>query len=270
MKGSGLKRLSLWAAGGVVLGILSGCATVPPEMVTTSPGVKPPAAARGSNRTACPYSIAGVVYRPMESAEGYLREGMASWYGPGFHGKRTATGELYDMDGVSAAHPTLPLPSTVRVTNLENGRELVVRVNDRGPFHAKRLIDLSRGAAEQLGFRQRGTAQVRVEALGPGGDGRPAGQCPEIRDRALSGAPSNNSGAARYFAQVGAFRDRDNARTLARSLGDVGRTDVQPARIEGREFFRVLVGPFDTHARAEQMVERLDGRGYSGGRVVVE
>lgn len=112
-----------------------------------------------------PYVIAGVTYVPQENPD-YRAEGIASWYGDAFHGRLTSNGEVFDMRSISAAHPTLPLPSYVRVTNLSNRRSLIVRVNDRGPFHANRVIDLSSRAAEMLGFRDRGTARVRVEYVG--------------------------------------------------------------------------------------------------------
>lgn len=112
-----------------------------------------------------PYVIAGITYYPQENPN-YRATGIASWYGDAFHGRLTSNGEVFDMRSISAAHPTLPLPSYVRVTNLSNGRSLVVRVNDRGPFHADRVIDVSSRAADMLGFRHRGTARVRVEYVG--------------------------------------------------------------------------------------------------------
>ncbi len=112
-----------------------------------------------------PYEISGLTYTPREEP-GYDRVGNASWYGELFHGRRTANGEIYDMDRLSAAHPTLPLPVYARVTNLNNGRTIVVRINDRGPYARDRIIDLSRRSAELLGFRNNGTATVRVKYLG--------------------------------------------------------------------------------------------------------
>jgi rare lipoprotein A len=112
-----------------------------------------------------PYEVAGVRYQPREQP-GYDRVGRASWYGELFHGRRTANGEIYDMDRLSAAHPTLPLPVYAQVTNIENGRTIVVRINDRGPYANDRIIDLSRRSAEALGFRRKGTAEVRVKYLG--------------------------------------------------------------------------------------------------------
>ncbi len=132
---------------------------------STNSGIRP-AGNAGNYRIGQPYEVNGVRYVPREQP-GYDETGIASWYGPGFHGKLTADGEIYDQNGISAAHATLPLPVSVRVTNLDNGRSLVVRVNDRGPFHDSRIIDLSAKAADLLGFRGAGTARVRVQYLGP-------------------------------------------------------------------------------------------------------
>lgn len=112
-----------------------------------------------------PYTIAGKVYTPSENRS-YTAEGLASWYGDDFHGRRTANGELFDMDGLTAAHPTLPMPSYVRVTNVSNRKSVIVRVNDRGPYHSNRLIDVSRKAAYLLGFHGNGIARVRVDYVG--------------------------------------------------------------------------------------------------------
>ena len=112
-----------------------------------------------------PYRLAGVFYQPMKSAAGFQQEGIASWYGTRFHGRKTANGEIYNMYAMTAAHKTLPLPSYVRVTNKANGRSVVVRVNDRGPFHGNRVIDLSYVAAKKLGFHNRGTTRVVIEAI---------------------------------------------------------------------------------------------------------
>lgn len=120
----------------------------------------------GTYRVGKPYVVAGRTYVPRENKQ-YRGEGVASWYGDDFHGRLTANGEIYDMEGISAAHPTMPMPSYARVTNLRNGRSLIVRVNDRGPYHADREIDLSRKAAELLDYQGRGLARVRVEYVGP-------------------------------------------------------------------------------------------------------
>src|SRR5213075_1704324 len=119
----------------------------------------------GTYRVGKPYTVAGRVYVPEEDTD-YRAEGMASWYGDDFHGRLTANGEVFDMSSLTAAHPTLPIPSYARVTNLSNGKSLVVRVNDRGPYHGNRLIDVSNKAAELLEFKGNGIARVRVEYFG--------------------------------------------------------------------------------------------------------
>jgi len=119
----------------------------------------------GTYHVGQPYTVAGRVYVPQENPN-YREEGLASWYGDDFHGRETANGEIFDLNGISAAHPTLPLPCYARVTNLSNGRSLIVRVNDRGPYHGNRIVDVSVKAAHLLGFRERGTAWVRVEYVG--------------------------------------------------------------------------------------------------------
>jgi rare lipoprotein A len=120
----------------------------------------------GRRYTGKPYVVAGETYTPRENPRGYVREGLASWYGSAFHGRMTANGEVFDRHSIAAAHPTLPLPSYVRVTNLENHSSMIVRVNDRGPYHAGRVMDVSEETAEALGFHRRGTARVRVEYVG--------------------------------------------------------------------------------------------------------
>jgi rare lipoprotein A len=137
---------------------------VAPSPRVVAPG-EPVPKGGGSYRVGKPYMIAGQVYYPEDNAR-YRAEGTASWYGADFHGRLTANGEVYDLQGISAAHPTMPLPSYARVTNLANGRSLIVRVNDRGPYHSNRVIDVSVKAAELLGFHRHGTARVRVEYVG--------------------------------------------------------------------------------------------------------
>lgn len=147
---------------------LAACATPRyPSHVTGSSAGKPSASGGGVRKVGKPYQVGGIWYVPQEDPN-YDRRGVASWYGDAFHLKATANGEVFDMNAVSAAHTTLPLPSMVEVTNLDNGRKLVVRVNDRGPFADNRIIDLSREAAIQLGFHRQGLANVRVRYVGPG------------------------------------------------------------------------------------------------------
>src|SRR6476659_8068758 len=145
---------------GLCAALLAACATEPPPRTTASiPGGK------GTYKVGIPYQVGDTWYYPHEQSN-YDETGIASWYGPTFYGKPTADGEIYDGEGLTAAHRTLPMPVNVRVTNLENGKSLVLRVNDRGPFASGRIIDVSRHAAELLGFYAKGTAQVRVTYLG--------------------------------------------------------------------------------------------------------
>ncbi|WP_107919676.1 septal ring lytic transglycosylase RlpA family protein [Neisseria elongata] len=118
------------------------------------------------------YKVAGKRYQPTKKIEQFSQTGKASWYGPGFHGKKTSSGERFDMNTLSAAHRTLPIPSYARVTNLSNGKSVVVRVNDRGPFHGNRVMDVSKAAAKELGFIHTGTANVKVEQILPNGKGQ--------------------------------------------------------------------------------------------------
>lgn len=148
------------AVAGLTLGLLAACSTSPGSSRLS----KTSSVERGYYKIGEPYEVDGVIYTPAEDWN-YDETGIASWYGPDFHGKRTANGELYDMNQVTGAHKTLPMPSLVRVTNLENGRQIVVRVNDRGPFSRGRVIDLSRRAAQLLGFERVGTAKVRVQIM---------------------------------------------------------------------------------------------------------
>ena len=215
------------------------------------------------------YVVAGERYHVRDSARGYVREGVASWYGRKFHGRRTSSGETYNMYTMSAAHRTLPLPTYVRVTNLENGRSAVVRVNDRGPFVDDRLIDLSYAAATRLGIVDHGTARVRVRALEPGDstDG----------DRASAPADGDGGGdrdaAAGVFVQVGAFRHRENADSLRARLqgADIGPVRVQRARADsGTAVFRVRVGPLAEAGGREALLGRLRAVGIDEVRFITE
>jgi rare lipoprotein A len=150
----------LLASAALLTGCTEGKLVVDQAKVITNPGPAKPA----PYKIGKPYQVNGVWYYPKADYK-YSESGIASWYGPGFHGKRTANGEVYDENGLTAAHKTLPMPSMVRVTNLENGRSIQVRVNDRGPFEAGRIIDMTRRGAQLLGFIERGTARVRVDIM---------------------------------------------------------------------------------------------------------
>ncbi len=198
---------------------------------------------RFANRT---YVALGNTYTPRSSVGGYREEGLASWYGRRFHGKKTASGEPYDMYAMTAAHPTLPIPSYARVTALDSGRSVVVRINDRGPFHKSRVVDVSYTASHKLGLIVRGSARVRVESLDP-----------DAYDTQGEALPEG------VFLQVGAFSRADNAQQLvvrlARELAvDPGRTRV----VLRDKLHRVQLGPYssDDAALADgvRVRERLD------------
>jgi rare lipoprotein A len=190
----------------------------------------------------------------LPSAAGFVEQGVASWYGPDFHGKRTATGETYDMHGMSGAHPTLPLPTWVRVTNLQNGRSVDIRLNDRGPFARNRIIDLSRAAAERLDMIRSGTAMVEVRSLASG-------------DPAPAVVP-----ASQYWAQAGAFADEDNAERLASRLREAGiaGVTVTETRVDGQRLYRVRAGPVATVAEFDALTERLRAAGAESTRLALQ
>ena len=198
-----------------------------------------------------PYTIRGKTYYPLQSARGFIEEGIASWYGPGFHGKRTANGETYDMHAMTAAHTILPLGTIVRVTNKSNGRSLVLRINDRGPFVNDRVIDLSRAAADKLDIVAKGTAPVRIVAISD------LPQTASAAAKADNQLPKLNSGKdGRFFLQVGSFPQQDDAQEMARQLENLG--------YKGRYFYaenvkrwRVQLGPVASRDMAEDMKGRL-------------
>jgi rare lipoprotein A len=186
---TGLFRIRLLAAASLS-GILAACSSAPPPPPPAVDHTVTVPKSAGVYKVGTPYQIDNVWYYPREQPD-YDETGIASWYGPAFYGKRTANGEIYDGDLLSAAHRTLPMPVNVRVTNLENGRSIIVRVNDRGPYARGRIIDLSRRAAELLDVVKTGTARVRVTYIGRAGlNGVPANDTPPEIASALPAAPS--------------------------------------------------------------------------------
>jgi rare lipoprotein A len=192
-----------------------------------------------------PYQVNGVWYRP-RAQPGYDAVGVATWYGAQYHRRRTADGELFDMDKPSAAHTTLPLPCIVEVTNLDNGRRIRVRVNDRGPFVPGRILDLSREGARELGFYDRGSARVRVRYIGPApADGGGVVQAsyvpPPPRPESPPSALVPPAAAAVAQVQVGAFADRANAERAASRLGGAGAASITPLDRGGALLWRVTI-----------------------------
>lgn len=208
-----------------------------------------------------PYTVWGKSYQVIGSNERYVQRGTASWYGEKFHGHKTSNGEIFNMYAMSAAHKSLRIPSYARVTNLDNGRSVIVRVNDRGPFHGDRLIDLSYAAAKKLGYQGSGTARVEVAAINvrPDGsmtmDGRPFGDAPP---------PAAGKENRALFVQLGSFSQRDPAQTL---LDRARRVVGNPMRVrevvtKSGRFHRVQVGPFSNEDEALEAQTRLQDQGF--------
>jgi rare lipoprotein A len=214
------------------------------------------------------YDVLGKRYFVLSSSTGYLERGVASWYGPGFHKIRTSIGEPYDMYGMTAAHKTLPLPATVRVTNLQNGRSVVVRVNDRGPFVGNRIIDLSYTAAARLDMLRNGTAMVEVrsldEAASPAATALPAATAPPV--------PAPVSVPAALFIQAGAFSDPKNAERLLEELrgGGYGKVFVRDNEIAGRRMYRVRIGPVPDVAEYDRIVAALERIGVHDAHLALD
>jgi rare lipoprotein A len=325
-----LVRLALIGVlGGAVL-VMGGCAETQLLATTAkqirSLGDTPPT--KGRYKVGKPYQIKGVWYYPRVDY-GYDESGVASWYGPNFHNKPTANGETFDQNAISAAHRTLPLPSIVRVTNLGNGRALVVRVNDRGPFAHGRIIDMSKRAAQLLGFERQGIARVRVQVLPEesraaaqlartGGSPRPVvatasanANAPDavpvptvsvetltpIPGTTVAPAPREKPAASKkpapsaveltrqargtvltdqpvaptnLFVQAASFSKQDNATRLKSKLSDIGAADVYGARVGGKQFYRVRIGPLRDVDQADKVLELVIARGFPGARIIVD
>ncbi len=285
---------------------------------------------QGNFKVGNPYNVMGQQYYPTETYD-YVETGIASWYGPGFHGNRTANGERFDTNELTAAHKTLQMPSLVRVTNLENGRSLVVRVNDRGPYSRGRVMDVSSKAAELLGFKNVGTAKVRLEVLAdesrkiaqaaregrdtrgyevalnrsgapkptqiahasasappPGGDMAEALepiQVASVEKQALPPIQGHVASDGRFlpdpvvsyqpvhptsiYVQAGAFANQENATRLSAKLASVGKTQIFPATVGGKTFYRVRVGPFATVDQADTALSRVIANGGNKAIIVV-
>ncbi|MBF0357734.1 MAG: septal ring lytic transglycosylase RlpA family protein [Magnetococcales bacterium] len=255
---------------------------------------------RGRVKTGKPYDVFGVTYYPLKSSEGFEQEGLASWYGKKFHNRLTANGEIYDMHSITAAHKTLPLPTWVRVHNLDNHRSMVLRINDRGPFVADRIIDLSYAAAKVLGVDKKGIARVRVIALPmdeqlkmEGSYKKPSRNKkvakaisrpivksesldivekttvfetiakPKVREIKQKKLAKTMVATGEVYVQAGSFHDFANAKKLAARLTTVGTARVQNKKVDGKNFYRVIVGPFTSMVRAENAVKRLKNMGIS-------
>ncbi|PHR60263.1 MAG: hypothetical protein COA47_07645 [Robiginitomaculum sp.] len=253
----------------------------------------------GHQKIGRPYTVSGKTYVPARD-DNYNRVGIGSWYGPNFHGKKTANGETFDQNAMTAAHPTLPLPSVVRVTNLGNGKQILVRVNDRGPFVDNRMIDLSKRAATELGYKSKGIAKLRVEYIGPA---RLNGARLPIRQTSASTRPESRANiyqavvkqkpvqkaaniwpedpakkysialsrprtsASGWFVQAGAYSNKGRAKQIASNMHLATQPIVQTAYVNNRYIYRVLVGPFAQKSQAVSQHAEVVAAGFVKARV---
>ncbi len=262
----------------------------PPPKPDSIPEVIPRIEPRARSGNPPFYDVFGKRYYVLSSSVGYRERGVASWYGPGFHNVRTSIGEPYDMYGMTAAHKTLPLPAYVRVTNLQNGRSVVVRVNDRGPFVGNRIIDLSYSAAVKLDMLRNGTAMVEVRTIDPSvppaitasATPAPAAAPPAVAPAATapgtatptagSGVTSPAAAATALFVQAGAFSDPANAERLAEKLrgGNYGKVIVRDDQIAGRRMYRVRIGPVPSVAEFDRVVAALERAGINDAHLALD
>jgi rare lipoprotein A len=225
------------------------------------PDAVPKVEARSHYGNSPSYVVAGKRYHVLKSSLGYVERGIASWYGRKFHRRRTSSGEPYDMYAMTAAHKRLPLPTYVRVTNLENGRSAVLRVNDRGPFHSNRIIDLSFAAAKKLDIIRNGTGLVEVQAINP--------RQPMPTQSTFLPTVSRDPDV---YIQVGAFASRQNAETLRErlKLHDLGKIEILPSEVGAQTLYKVRIGPLATVDLADRTTERLNALGWQDYRVMIE
>jgi rare lipoprotein A len=267
-----------------------------PPSPDSVPDMVPRSEPRSRNGNPPFYDVLGKRYFVLSSSVGYVERGVASWYGPGFHRVRTSTGEPYDMYAMTAAHKTLPLPAYVRVTNLQNGRSIVVRVNDRGPFVGNRIIDLSYTAASKLDMLRNGTAMVEVRSLEPASGHVPLGaplaatpvtaaagaQPPapapvdspprEAVSDTAAGGTSTVPVPRALFIQAGAFSDPKNAERLMDKLrgGGYGKVFVRDNEIAGRRMYRVRIGPVPNVAEFDRIVAALERVGVDDAHLALD
>lgn len=294
MNWSVLTRISILAAAVSLAGCISPTSPENPQtgrydMADDSPALEPidlsavqPVIPKPVERTRAgnmsPYEVNGVTYTVMPTEAGYEETGMASWYGRKFHGHLTSNGEVYDMFSLSAAHKSLPIPSFLEVTNLENGKRVIVRVNDRGPFHEDRIVDLSYAAAASLDYADKGTALVNIRAIVPGpgtpteqpvllaeGTTTDAGE-DKIQQQVLKERQLIEQDAGQEFLQVGAFSNLDSARSL---LAQVSAFTTIPVFIRSDEdrnsgglLHRVRLGPVNETIDLQGLIRSLTDAGF--------
>ena len=288
--------------------LLSACAQTQLAVFAVKEIAREAPAGEGVYKVGQPYQINGIWYTPAEDPA-YNKTGIASWYGRPFHGQRTANGEIYDMNTLTAAHKTLPMPSYVRVTNLENGRSLILRLNDRGPFVNGRIIDVSYRAAQLLGFSEKGTARIQVQAVdgpsenliaaraaNPGGgleidvaaaprpqvavddlpppagvDVAPVeGFQPTLGLGIEPGVMLFEVARTDMYVQAGAFAIYESANKLRSELEYLGQVAISSINIGGRQLYRVRIGPIASVARADATLAVVIDQGHAEARIIIE
>lgn len=266
---------AVFAGATLFAALLAGCST-PPVLeekdggpghdvdVSHVPDATPRAEPRSRYGNPSSYEVLGKRYHVLDSSQGYAERGIASWYGTKFHGRRTSSGEPYDMYQMTAAHKTLPLPTYARVTNLRNGRSIVVKINDRGPFHENRIIDLSYAAAKKLDIAQTGTGLVEVQAIDTG---KP-GATPMMVVNSPAAAQDNPD----LYLQVGAFSSESNAQRMQRRLRDMQLDNIRvmAGTSQATAIYRVRIGPIATVEQADQIARLLVDEGMEHPHVVIE
>ena len=282
-----LQKHKLFIAFSIMAMFLSSCASNKLDLYSQSAAIS---GKGGTYKVGNPYQIAGKWYYPEEDYD-YVETGTASWYGKDFHAKYTANGEIYDMNTLTAAHRTLPLPSIVRVTNLENGRSLVLRVNDRGPFAKNRIIDVSKRASQLLGFQTQGTAKVKVEILAEESKALKAALTGNSSTKYASNTNKSNTGKIitipkkvsayenqkpniagedNYYVQAGSFSNMNMAQNLKNQLQRYGQIKITPADVNGSTFYRVRVGPFTEQSAADSALAKIRNAGLTDAKLITE
>jgi rare lipoprotein A len=226
--------------------------------IASIPEVVPEPFARTLAGNRSPYTVLGKTYHVMVTEDGYNERGLASWYGEKFHGHKTSNGEVFDMYKVSAAHKSLPIPSFLRVTNLDNNRSLVVRVNDRGPFHGDRIVDLSYAAALKLGYADRGTARVQLEAIIP--DGVVVDRAAANNNNTLSQQTLRVASTGDKYIQVGAFADINSAREMSDKLRAMTNRPVFIRSLDSANsgvLHRVRIGPVNDTSEIRRITQSV-------------
>lgn len=242
----------------------------PPAMIDAVPKFEP---YRKFNSR--PYEVLGKRYFPLQDGKGFEQTGYASWYGQKFHGHLTSNGETYNMFAMTAAHKTLPLPSFVRVTNLSNGKQAIVRVNDRGPFHDNRIIDLSYAAAMKLDYHQHGTTRVKLEVIHFDEDNNvTVGKNPTVTYEEYAGiAPAKNDSPAdskstATFIQVAALSDVERAKSISQVLSSLYQVPAQIPLVDN--IYKLRLGPLSDRFQVKMLLDELKTNGYPGAYTVEE